>query len=133
MFALLYYQAGLIVAGRKRGVRVRKSRINGKRKSHGTQSSEHLRHGNNCRALFVTNYLLHRINSSKSWLIIHFLFLVVNQLHLVFSLYDQVYSIINVQIVSSLDNYDAMLLVGSTTGVQTSPGHGGYQATAAKK
>jgi hypothetical protein len=46
---------------------------------------------------------------------------------------------INVQIVYSTVNYGAMLLfgvawlmVGSTTGVPMSPGHGGYQATAAK-
>jgi hypothetical protein len=46
---------------------------------------------------------------------------------------------INFQIVYSTVNYGAMLLfgvawlmVGSTTGVPMSPGHGGYQATAAK-
>ena len=54
MFALLYYQAGTTAAGLKRRVRVRKSRIKGERKNLRNQLSEHLRHGNNCCALFVT-------------------------------------------------------------------------------
>jgi hypothetical protein len=48
--------------------------------------------------------------------------------------------IINVQIVYSTVNYGAVLLfgvvslmVGSNMGVPMSPGHGGYQATAAKE
>jgi hypothetical protein len=55
-------------------------------------------------------------------------------------IFDQLYSIINVQIVYSLVNYGAVLLfgvvwlmVGSTTGEPMSPGLGGYQATAAKE
>jgi hypothetical protein len=53
---------------------------------------------------------------------------------------DQLYSIINVQIIYSTVNYGAVLLfgvvwlmVGSTTGDPMSPGLGGYQATAAKE
>jgi hypothetical protein len=30
-------------------------------------SNEHLRHGNNCSGLFVTNWIVHRITSSQSW------------------------------------------------------------------
>ncbi|EFX86399.1 hypothetical protein DAPPUDRAFT_236791 [Daphnia pulex] len=36
---------------------------------HDNQSSEHLRHGNNCSALSVTNFLRHRIVGSQPWLL----------------------------------------------------------------
>jgi hypothetical protein len=51
-----------------------KSRMKGERKGVRNQLSEDLRHVNKCRALFVTNYLLHRITSSQSRVNIHFFY-----------------------------------------------------------
>jgi hypothetical protein len=36
------------------------------------QSNEHLRNGNNCSALFVTNWIVHCITSSQLWVNILF-------------------------------------------------------------
>ncbi|EFX87742.1 hypothetical protein DAPPUDRAFT_235273 [Daphnia pulex] len=64
------------------------------------QSSEHLRHGNNCSAISVTICLLHRIASSHPWLIRRRMLLGV-----------------------------VSLIGGSTTGLLMSPWYGGYQTT----
>jgi hypothetical protein len=90
--------------------------------------------GNTCRQL--PSSLYHQFAMMGNNLC---LFRFVNQFYLVFSWYDQLYSITNVQIVCSLVNNGAVLLfdvvslmVGPTTGVLMSPGHGGYQETATK-